>query len=72
MHAAEMEKGYNLMEEDCKPPTQEAPANGDGSSDANVNSGDSSSQDSIHHRLASLCDQARERLEAVGRDSFFG
>ncbi|CAL5220282.1 g2267 [Coccomyxa viridis] len=30
------------------------------------------SQGSIHHRLAALFDQARERLALVGKDSFFG
>ncbi|CAL5220262.1 g2243 [Coccomyxa viridis] len=33
---------------------------------------DVSSKNSLHHRLAAIFDQALDRLEAVGRDSFFG
>ena len=35
-------------------------------------SDDGSSQKRIHHRLAEVFDQARERLAVVGKENFFG
>ena len=59
MQFADMEVGYDLERARCKPC---AAAKGDGSD----------SQDSVHQELAGLFSQAQDRLEAVGKDSFFG
>jgi len=56
---ADMEVGYDLEHARCKP---SAAAEGKGSN----------SQDSVHQELAGLFSQAQDRLEAGGKDSFFG
>ncbi len=48
-----------------------APASVNEDDDAD-NDAEGNSQDSILRRLAAVFDQARKRLAAVGRDSFFG
>ena len=64
---ADMEDGYDLQRACCKPSTAAA------SCHSRAADGDEgNSQDSIHQELAGLFSQAEDRLEAVGRDSFFG
>ena len=68
---ADMEEGnegYDMHKAGRKPFT---PAKDDTTSGAS-DEDDEDHDGSIHHRLAALFDQARERLEVVGRDSFFG
>ena len=78
---ADMEEGYDLQLAGRKASSAAAAGEADSSSSANEDDDDDedddegddvSSQDSIHHRLAAMFDQALDRLEAVGRDSFFG
>lgn len=64
-----MEDGYDLQRACCKPGTA---AEGCQSGVADARGGGGSSQDSIHQELAGLLSQAQDRLEAVGRGSFFG
>ncbi len=66
---ADMEDDYDLQRACCKP---RAAAEGPHSNKADADGGEGSSQDSIHQELAGLFSQAQDRLEAVGRDSFFG
>ena len=66
---ADMEDGYDLKHACCKPG---AAAEGYQGSVADAKGGKGSSQDSVHQELAGLFSQAQDRLEAVGRDSFFG
>ena len=63
---AEMEEGYALQQADHTPLSvamEEMMADNDD---------DDGGQDDIHHKLAALFDQARDRQEAVGNDNFFG
>ena len=65
----DMEDGYDLQRAHCKPCTAAAARH---TSRAATDGGEGNSQDSIHQELAGLFSQAEDRLEAVGRDSFFG
>ena len=56
---ADMEVGYDLDRARCKP-------------SAAVEGNASTCQDSVHQELAGLFSQVQDRLEAVGKDSFFG
>ena len=70
---AEMEEGYDLQQA-FKPLSDEDKKAilRTGSIIKEDDDGEGSIPDNIHQRLAALFDQARDRLEAVGRDSFFG
>ena len=66
---ADMEEGYELQTATCNPSSA---VEGLNTSTATADSGEGSSQSSIHKELAQLFGQARERFEAVGRGNFFG
>ena len=70
---AEMEEGYDLQQS-FKPLSDEDKKAilRTGSIIKEDDDGEGSIPDNIHQRLAALFDQAWDRLEAVGRDSFFG
>lgn len=62
-----MAEGYDLERGRCKPPNV-PPGHA-------MNTGNAAAPDapnSIHQQLAGLFDQARDYLEAVGAESFFG
>ena len=65
----EMEEGYDLWPASSEPC---ASAEGCQHSRPDTGSGERGGQDSIHQQLAGLFSQVVDRLEAVGRDSFFG
>ena len=66
---ADMEDDYDLQRACCKP---HSAADGPDNSQTKADGSDGSSRDGIHQELAGLFSQAQDRLEAVGRDSFFG
>ncbi len=76
---AEMEKGYGPQQTDREASSaaedgsnSNAEEEEDAEDHSSLDDDDVSSQGSIHHRLAALFDQARERLALVGKESFFG